>query len=466
MVKNIKYYRDKIKKHSNTILLLGCMYGSVIVFPVYGPVLLQTVPLTDVVLMSIASLFCLTLGFLAPYHLFIDNIYRIFSYLSLFVIIVLIFLFPYLSLPLKWLAVSLHTFYIGRLFVKWIPFFFQSVPQNSRGQIISLSLIISYGLLYISNIIIPSMPAYLITLIPALLTFIPALLLKSHSTNTAAIDEDTYKQKEKDYIHWSWGISIILVYITAGITYAGIYPYLSDYSSYDRFYNVLPFVFTLFFTGPIADNYGRRYLFYLGIAFLGISFTALNMPSNLYTYFLVQSTIQIAWAFLDVFFWVIAADLASINKNTRIFKFGLSLIMWGVILGSMLTIIIHSVFDFPRSLFTFIAHIPIFLVVANIEKISKHLKEIYTQPEIIDTKPSNITFAIQTETENNIADLYKLTARETEILQLVLKGFNNLQIAEAVFISQNTVKYHMRNILRKTQTKDRYELRKQLHNFH
>jgi two-component system NarL family response regulator len=43
----------------------------------------------------------------------------------------------------------------------------------------------------------------------------------------------------------------------------------------------------------------------------------------------------------------------------------------------------------------------------------------------------------------------KLTEREMEVLRLVAKGRNNRDIAKELFISENTVKNHIRNILEK-----------------
>lgn len=53
---------------------------------------------------------------------------------------------------------------------------------------------------------------------------------------------------------------------------------------------------------------------------------------------------------------------------------------------------------------------------------------------------------------------YNLTSREKEILELILKGYSNPQIAENLFISVSTVKRHVNNILKKTGAQSRYEL--------
>ncbi|MDF5751370.1 response regulator transcription factor [Spongiactinospora sp. TRM90649] len=51
----------------------------------------------------------------------------------------------------------------------------------------------------------------------------------------------------------------------------------------------------------------------------------------------------------------------------------------------------------------------------------------------------------------------RLTDREMEVLRLVAKGMNNREIAKQLFISENTVKNHVRNILDKLQLHSRME---------
>ena len=51
----------------------------------------------------------------------------------------------------------------------------------------------------------------------------------------------------------------------------------------------------------------------------------------------------------------------------------------------------------------------------------------------------------------------RLTDRELEVLRLVAKGMNNREIAKDLFISENTEKNHVRNILEKLQLHSRME---------
>jgi len=50
-----------------------------------------------------------------------------------------------------------------------------------------------------------------------------------------------------------------------------------------------------------------------------------------------------------------------------------------------------------------------------------------------------------------------LTPREIRVLQLIATGASNLEIAQSLYISENTVKLHLRNILAKLQLNNRIQ---------
>jgi DNA-binding NarL/FixJ family response regulator len=51
----------------------------------------------------------------------------------------------------------------------------------------------------------------------------------------------------------------------------------------------------------------------------------------------------------------------------------------------------------------------------------------------------------------------RLTERELEVLRLVAQGLNNREIGRQLFISENTVKNHVRNMLEKLQLHSRMD---------
>jgi len=56
------------------------------------------------------------------------------------------------------------------------------------------------------------------------------------------------------------------------------------------------------------------------------------------------------------------------------------------------------------------------------------------------------------ETQDRLA---RLTHREREVLRLLAQGYANQEIANALYISQKTVKNHLTNLFRKLEVKDR-----------
>jgi DNA-binding NarL/FixJ family response regulator len=64
----------------------------------------------------------------------------------------------------------------------------------------------------------------------------------------------------------------------------------------------------------------------------------------------------------------------------------------------------------------------------------------------------------QTDIIHKIKTLDPLTVREKEVLQLILSGKSNREIAGTLYISENTVKTHIRNIFSKYDVSSRVEL--------
>lgn len=62
------------------------------------------------------------------------------------------------------------------------------------------------------------------------------------------------------------------------------------------------------------------------------------------------------------------------------------------------------------------------------------------------------------QTSNTTTDPHTLTARESEVVDLVIAGCRNREISERLTISEKTVKAHLSNIFAKLGVRDRLEL--------
>jgi DNA-binding NarL/FixJ family response regulator len=66
----------------------------------------------------------------------------------------------------------------------------------------------------------------------------------------------------------------------------------------------------------------------------------------------------------------------------------------------------------------------------------------------------------QLVTDEDPADIDALTARQREILELVAKGYSNARIAKDLFLSESTVKQHLRATYKILGVNDRKEAAK------
>jgi DNA-binding CsgD family transcriptional regulator len=71
--------------------------------------------------------------------------------------------------------------------------------------------------------------------------------------------------------------------------------------------------------------------------------------------------------------------------------------------------------------------------------------------------PGSRTAAAVQSTHVPTEDLPDLTRRELEILQLVAEGHSNTQLAKMLWVTEQTVKFHLSNVYRKLDVANRTE---------
>lgn len=73
-------------------------------------------------------------------------------------------------------------------------------------------------------------------------------------------------------------------------------------------------------------------------------------------------------------------------------------------------------------------------------------------------KSSTVSINSLSESESEFLLAYPLTARELDVLKLIVDGCSNSQIGETLYITVGTVKTHVRNILNKLSVSDRTQI--------
>ncbi|ABW15186.1 response regulator transcription factor [Frankia sp. Mgl5] len=98
----------------------------------------------------------------------------------------------------------------------------------------------------------------------------------------------------------------------------------------------------------------------------------------------------------------------------------------------------------------------------SIDEVAADIRAVYNgqsliSPSMASKLLSEFAAMIKTKDDRPQLPTPRLTDREMEVLRLVAKGLNNRDIAKQLYISENTVKNHIRNILEKLQLHSRME---------
>ncbi|QGU00278.1 hypothetical protein SYNTR_1684 [Candidatus Syntrophocurvum alkaliphilum] len=194
----------------------------------------------------------------------------------------------------------------------------------------------------------------------------------------------------------------------------------------------------------------------LGIGFLLVPFLSGGSILISFLFF------QMGFAVFDFFVWMILCYIAKTTANKRqVFAFGFFIITLSMFGSSFfhqgITLYVTNVIQQINTL-SILAAILMFVSAP----LFTNLFSIVNTNQ--DSSDDIISLAESGATSDNIADPtnvfseYGLTAREHEVLDLLLKGYNNPNICNSLNISNNTVKTHLRNIYRKVEVSNRQEL--------
>ncbi|MCT4619929.1 MAG: LuxR family transcriptional regulator [Marinisporobacter sp.] len=446
-----------IKKYINDPLLIitkSLNYAIILIFPAFGPVINKASNIDSGVIFGSFFLFFLLMSILIPPKAYENKKY----YMESLIIIcsLLTALFNFLPETLKFLYLALLGYTSGRITVFWSYLFLKNTHKDQFVQIISSVLFISYFLLYISNAITPSLSTNLAIFFMVLLFIIMFFCYKKTFKDHLVFSTKTKAHAATNNIDFPYSLFIVifLIFLTAGNTYAGIYPNLKRYELWERYYNVFPFLLAILSSRFIAKRWGYEIFLHLGICFLGLSFIFNTLNPSTSTYLLIQTSLQVGWAFMDIFVWVVGAHVAVHNNRPQLLLYFIVSFLSGTFIGSIITTFFKNYLLSNYGLVSnFLTHLPIFIAIIFLNKVSKYLSNLSIASETV-IEPIDLF-------ENEI--FIPLTPREKEVIRLLSKNMPNTIICEELFISPNTLKTHSRNIYRKINVKNKRELVSLIH---
>ena len=164
-----------------------------------------------------------------------------------------------------------------------------------------------------------------------------------------------------------------------------------------------------------------------------------------------------ACGIFDLFWWSILGEMLDYSDNpAKTFGIGLSANVSGVLCGGVLGMGVTSV-GLPGAEIAVIALTVVCVTLVILPPLNRQLVLLLKNHAYLAAY-DNMSRSQRTDIVNRVKTLDPLTAREQEVLQLILAGRSNRDIAEELFISENTVKTHARSIFSKYDVSSRAEL--------
>ena len=202
--------------------------------------------------------------------------------------------------------------------------------------------------------------------------------------------------------------------------------------------------------GYVADRNRRNALFCCA-ASLAVPFLMLSLSGAGATRIVLWAVGYLLFGFFTVFRVVLMTDLAA--DNGRIWLAGAGQLM-GRVGDALGTLVCLALVGSPIGLIAVISA----LFVLTMWMVLVLYQHLYMSSETpAETSEPPIEPPVR-DTIGEFCMAYGLSAREREVLPLLLDGKTNAEIAAELYVSQSTVKYHMRNIRKKTGCQTRLDV--------
>lgn len=202
------------------------------------------------------------------------------------------------------------------------------------------------------------------------------------------------------------------------------------------------YAFGLVFSGFIYDR-SRRLGIILTIAFLSYYIISSFLLNNVISSSIMMSLGYFFMSFLSQYRYLSISDIAEEHPQF------LPWVGYGLMISRVAEgITALLMMEFPLSL---TMHVVVTLL-------------FYSPLVILAAITDNIKYSSNNQTETQhiakLCEKYSLTSREQEICELILQNATDDEISSKLFISKPTVRFHISNILKKTNTKSRVEIRR------
>lgn len=251
---------------------------------------------------------------------------------------------------------------------------------------------------------------------------------------------------------------VFIITINSGLMYQVINPAFEHLTGLVSWYWAVPYIVALAIMRNLPMNAKRSRVLYIGMAMIiGAFISFMLLGRNTSDYLIVDTLMLGACGIFDLFWWSILGEMLDYSDNpAQTFGIGLSANVFGVLCGGVLGMTVTSI-GLPGAEVAVIALTVVCVTLVMLPPLNHQLVLLLKNHAYLAAY-DNMSQSQQTDIVRQIKTLDPLTVREQEVLQLILSGKSNREIAGTLFISENTVKTHARSIFSKYDVSSRAEL--------
>jgi DNA-binding CsgD family transcriptional regulator len=251
---------------------------------------------------------------------------------------------------------------------------------------------------------------------------------------------------------------VFIITINSGLMYQVINPAFEHLTGLVSWYWAVPYIVALVIMRNLPMKAKRSRILYIGMAMImGAFISFMLLGRNTSDYLIVDTLMLGACGIFDLFWWSILGEMLDYSDNqSQTFGIGLSANVFGVLCGGFLGMAVTSM-GLPSAEVAVIALTVVCVTLVMLPPLNQQLVLLLKSHAYLAAY-DNMSQSQQTDIVQQVKTLDQLTVREQEVLQLILSGKSNREIAGALFISENTVKTHARSIFSKYDVSSRAEL--------
>jgi DNA-binding CsgD family transcriptional regulator len=377
-----------------------------------------------------------------------------------FIAISVFFFFPPSVFWISGIVVS--SFLAGGCVAAWGFYFRSGTPKNERIKTAADMLICSSLLMILLNMATIHLSPHVglaLSMFMLLGAFLFALRLPA-GNDTAYTASSKRKEKSISIAGPLVFLCLFVVVITinSGLMYQVVNPAFAHLEWLTSWYWSIPYIVALYIMRNLPRKTNRTYILYVAIAMIGISFIAFTGLNRSAMSYLVVNTIMLgAFGIYDLFWWSILGEMLDFHKNpAQVLGIGLSANVLGVLLGGLIGNAISSagtqIFDS-----TLLALAVVCVTLVLLPPLHRHLSSLLKDHAYL-VAFSEVSLFEQAGITDQFAKFTELSERESQVASLLLQRKTYKAIAGELFISENTVKYYVKNIYSKFNVQSRSEL--------